>query len=349
MLPTVRAAGVATRGSALDHVRIGRSTNILARSGAIGAGVILLVALITAAPAAAASCSGESHAPPTLSSGAATQATASTARTITFSVLYADAAGCAPTSIRLVIRGVGQFTMSGPRSGFDAGVPFVVSRSLPPGSWTYGFTATSGMGPGEATAVLNATVPDRILITVPPTARPDASASASAGAVLAGGPVPAQGGGIRVSLPVFGDDAHPGTVAVGLISAATSVLALGALGAAARRRRRNARGRAPSAVDTRAVAAPRPIPAQIGPPRWQALTGRAPERFDADPASGVERRTITYRFVRLSDGPDDLRSREIGRLDRGDEVEVIGEYDGMLNVRTPTGQLGWVPRVVIVG
>ena len=61
-----------------------------------------------------------------------------------------------------------------------------------------------------------------------------------------------------------------------------------------------------------------------------------------------ERKTIGYRFVRVSDGPDDLRSREVGRLDRGDEVEIIAEHEGMLQVRTSNGLMGWVPRVVIV-
>jgi uncharacterized protein YgiM (DUF1202 family) len=56
-----------------------------------------------------------------------------------------------------------------------------------------------------------------------------------------------------------------------------------------------------------------------------------------------------YRLVRLSDGPDDLNSREIGRVDRGDEVEIIGEQGGFLQVRTPSGLEGWVPRVAIVG
>ena len=74
-----------------------------------------------------------------------------------------------------------------------------------------------------------------------------------------------------------------------------------------------------------------------------------PVRFDKPPRSGVERRTIGYRLVRLSDGPDDLNSREIGRVDRGDEVEIIGEQGGFLQVRTPTGIAGWVPRVAIVG
>jgi hypothetical protein len=72
-------------------------------------------------------------------------------------------------------------------------------------------------------------------------------------------------------------------------------------------------------------------------------------RFSAGPRGGADRRTIAYRLVRLSAGPDDIRFPEVGRLDRGDEVEVIGESDGFLKVRTPSGLEGWVPRVVIVG
>jgi hypothetical protein len=74
-----------------------------------------------------------------------------------------------------------------------------------------------------------------------------------------------------------------------------------------------------------------------------------PVRFDAPAAAGVERRRISYRLVRVSDAPDDIRSSEIGRLDRGDEVEVIGESGGYLQVRTASGLVGWVPRMVIVG
>jgi hypothetical protein len=76
---------------------------------------------------------------------------------------------------------------------------------------------------------------------------------------------------------------------------------------------------------------------------------RQPARFAAPPQAGVERRTVAYRLVRLSDGPDDATSNEVDRLDRGDEVEVIGEQEGFLLVRTPTGLEGWVPRVVLVG
>jgi hypothetical protein len=75
---------------------------------------------------------------------------------------------------------------------------------------------------------------------------------------------------------------------------------------------------------------------------------REPERFDSPPRGGADRRTIGYRLVRLSDGPDDLRSNEVSRLDRGDEVEIIGDQGGFLQVRTPSGLEGWVPRIAIV-
>ena len=83
--------------------------------------------------------------------------------------------------------------------------------------------------------------------------------------------------------------------------------------------------------------------------RGMVAAAREPARFGAAPKTGVERRTIGYRLVRVSDAPDDIRSREVGRVDRGDEIEVIAEHESFLRVRTPDGLEGWVPRVVIVG
>jgi hypothetical protein len=116
-----------------------------------------------------------------------------------------------------------------------------------------------------------------------------------------------------------------------------------------------------------AVAQPVPLlptanPEEANMPRWlrptlreqrqwsdrSAYAVRDPEQFAAPPRAGADRRTIGYRLVRLSDGPDDLRSTEISRLDRGDEVEIIGDQGGFLQVRTPSGLEGWVPRVAIV-
>ena len=76
---------------------------------------------------------------------------------------------------------------------------------------------------------------------------------------------------------------------------------------------------------------------------------REPIRFTSPPRRGAARSTVAYRLVRVTDGPDDHMSVEIGRLDRGDEVEVIGDSEGYLKVRTPTGLEGWVPRMVLVG
>jgi hypothetical protein len=78
-------------------------------------------------------------------------------------------------------------------------------------------------------------------------------------------------------------------------------------------------------------------------------TVREPLRFQAPPRPGVERRTVAYRFIQVADRPDATRSSEICRLDRGDEIEIIGEHEGYLQIRTPTGTEGWVQRMVIVG
>ena len=75
----------------------------------------------------------------------------------------------------------------------------------------------------------------------------------------------------------------------------------------------------------------------------------APRTFAKPPAKGVERFTMGYRRVRISDAADDVSSRELGRLDRGDEVELVGSYEGFLQIRTPDGTVGWIPRHTIVG
>jgi len=89
-----------------------------------------------------------------------------------------------------------------------------------------------------------------------------------------------------------------------------------------------------------------PGPADAGP--QMPLQSRPPLRFDKPPARGVERRVIGYRRVRVSAGPDDLRTPQVDRIDRGDEVELIGEAEGYLRIRTPNGVEGWVPRVVFL-
>jgi hypothetical protein len=74
---------------------------------------------------------------------------------------------------------------------------------------------------------------------------------------------------------------------------------------------------------------------------------RRPLVFARKPGRGVVRRRITDRLVRLSDAADDLRSREIMRLDVGDEVEILAQHETLLWVRTPTGDVGWIPETSI--
>jgi SH3-like domain-containing protein len=76
---------------------------------------------------------------------------------------------------------------------------------------------------------------------------------------------------------------------------------------------------------------------------------RPPLKFTGKAAKGVQRGKIGYRQVRVSAGPDDVRTAEVGRVDLKDEVELIGEDESFFQVRTPEGVEGWVPRYVIRG
>ena len=85
-----------------------------------------------------------------------------------------------------------------------------------------------------------------------------------------------------------------------------------------------------------------------GPPPPPRAADQA-RKFGKPAAKGVERFTVAYRHVRISETPDEFRSQELGRLDRGDEVELIDSFEGALQVRTPDGVVGWIPRQTIVG
>ena len=69
--------------------------------------------------------------------------------------------------------------------------------------------------------------------------------------------------------------------------------------------------------------------------------------FNAAAIEGSERRLVRYRVVRMMDGPDEIRSQEVGQLEENDQVEVLGRYAGYLHVRTPVGTEGWVHRTTL--
>ena len=95
-----------------------------------------------------------------------------------------------------------------------------------------------------------------------------------------------------------------------------------------------------------------PPPVETGPAR---PTGGAtmlppipPRTFDKPAAKGIERAKIGYRRVRISSKPDSVRSVERGRLERGDEVEILDSYEGYLEIRTPDGITGWIlPHTIV--
>jgi hypothetical protein len=100
------------------------------------------------------------------------------------------------------------------------------------------------------------------------------------------------------------------------------------------------------------AAAPDPE-AQI--PRWRrpslqaarqssfadAGTSRLPLRFPEDAAVGALR-IVAYRLVFVSDRPTEQEAVELGRLDRGDEVDLLRMENGFALVKAPDGMRGWV-------
>lgn len=203
-----------------------------------------------------------------------------------------------------------------------------------------------------------------------PAPRGSAAASAGASGLLGAGPIGSDGAGGQegpdADGAVFPDGVNGRSGAAGGLPPVLLLLAvLAVIGGAfaavvipASRRRRAAAVEAPL-VDTAAPASPTqllliPAPelaalADSGDSPWAAQPGREVRRFSGPAARGVERRTIGYRQVRVSAGPDDVRTPEVGRVDRGDEIEVIGEDASYFLIRTADGVQGWIPRFVILG
>jgi hypothetical protein len=71
------------------------------------------------------------------------------------------------------------------------------------------------------------------------------------------------------------------------------------------------------------------------------------EAAQVQPVENCERRRIGYRLVSLLDMPDELRSREIGVLDQGDEVQLLRRHGVYWLVLCPDGRQGWVHRMTL--
>jgi hypothetical protein len=421
----------------IDRPSVNRRSSRSFAIAIVAAAGLFLMPLATAS-VEAASCNGSSHATPSLTNGKASPGSGSSTTTIRFSVRYRDSTGCAPTSIQVVIPGVGSYRLRG-GTAYETGVTFSVGIRLPVGRWAYRFTASSGSGAGARSVTLTAVSPSRVVITKPkpkptpkpapkptprPTAKPAANskpkpsptastapaapsspspdASAGVGAIATGTPSDTGGPGRGAVAPGDPDPAGGSedpagatassfgsqlfdlstlnaiqvwsmTSALGVLLFAIALrrLAPGEPAPAGSKSWRSLRSTPPVARSAPAAqSATTPTsPGEAHLPRWLRPSLRAerhaasphvaepvasheprePIRFTSPPSKGVVRSTVAYRLVRVTDGPDDHMSMEIGRLDRGDEVEVIGDREGYLKVRTPTGLEGWIPRMVLVG
>jgi hypothetical protein len=119
---------------------------------------------------------------------------------------------------------------------------------------------------------------------------------------------------------------------------------------------------APDEIADAHVDAPVPTPdpeAQI--PRWRrpslqaarqssfADTGstRVPLFFPEGAVVGALR-IVAYRLVFVSDRPTEENAIELGRLDRGDEVDLQRIENGFALVRAPDGLRGWVEAATLM-
>ena len=61
-----------------------------------------------------------------------------------------------------------------------------------------------------------------------------------------------------------------------------------------------------------------------------------------DGRRSASRRVVAYRLVFVSDRPTDNEAVELGRLDRGDHVDLLRLENGYALVKSPDGLRGWV-------
>jgi hypothetical protein len=74
---------------------------------------------------------------------------------------------------------------------------------------------------------------------------------------------------------------------------------------------------------------------------------RAALRFREPTADGEDRRQVAYRLVRVGSEPDEFSGEEVGRIDRGDEVQVLETEGAYCRIQAPDGITGWIHRTTL--
>jgi hypothetical protein len=335
-------------------------------------------------PAVALSCSGAHQI--TLDAASISPTAGSTSTAFTFALRYRDTANCIPRAVNLRVADVGYFPMTqGSGRTFRRGVTYSITLSLPAGRWTYWFVAASGSGPGDQTVTLKVAKPVVVAAEAtpvppppapgeplppppaepppPPPTDPAPTDSPAPGATIrpTDGRVPPRPGGssgFDFQIPaIFGG---PVGGVVGPWMAFTG-MGISIFWLLLRRRPDRPMGAGAAASSSGATSLPGSAREEAAIPRWlrpslQAARAagwgvpppRAAVRFLGPAAPGVDRREIGYRLVRVADGPDDLKSEEVGRFDRGDQVEVLESKGAFVRVRGADGLEGWVHQAAIV-
>jgi hypothetical protein len=159
----------------IHRIKPGEGTAIVRR---LVIALAITASMLAAAPAALGAndpCSRQQTHAITLSQGKATPGSGTTATLFTFSVKYADSAGCVPSSVTVTVAGVGTFVMTGSPGNYFAGVIFTRGVRLPVvGTHAYSFKATSGTQNtnGVKSSILTAVVPATVVVSATPTPTP---------------------------------------------------------------------------------------------------------------------------------------------------------------------------------
>ena len=350
----------------------------LATALLLGAGT----ALLGPPPAFALSCSGAHQS--TLDTPGISLRVGSTSTAFTFTVRYRDTANCRPRVVNLRMPGVGTFPMEkGTGLRFRVGVPYSITLNLPAGRWPYRFTAASGTGAGDKTVTLRIAKP--MVVAEEPTPAPPTAGEppppapgempppASTDAAPSGSPDPratihpTDGRVPPRPSGTSGFDFHIPPIFGGPVGGVVGPwMGFTGLGIAIfwlllRRRPDRPMGAGAGGPSSAALGLPGSAREDASIPRWlrpslQAARAagwgvpppRAAVRFLGPAAPGVDRREIGYRLVRVADGPDDLKSDEVGRFDRGDQVEVLESKGAFVRVRGADGLEGWVHQAAII-
>jgi hypothetical protein len=117
---------------------------------------------------------------------------------------------------------------------------------------------------------------------------------------------------------------------------------------AARRRSRGDRAPAEAATREASPVVEPPPPDEVLDPA-EGSVRREPITFTSPAARGVDRCRVVSRLVPIRSEPDELLGALVGRLDVGDEVDVLRQEGTHCFVRTPTGSEGWVQGLALTG